>query len=129
MGWLFYPSARIQKMLVLHCSISVFSSFERKARKKGSFPTSPTSPRREASLLDLPGYFIARPFLYLAVFFLGMAYQQESRDQIPLIPAACRVNRGKPVSARSNLVLLPPQMPFAKGKPADLAAPQNKALG
>ena len=37
------------------CSAARILSFGCNARKKGSFPTGPTSPRREASLLDLPG--------------------------------------------------------------------------
>ncbi|VUX46440.1 hypothetical protein DF3PA_210053 [Candidatus Defluviicoccus seviourii] len=45
----------IKAVLVLHCSISELRGFGCKARKEGSSATSPTSPRREASLLDLPG--------------------------------------------------------------------------
>ena len=53
----------IKAVLVLHCSISEFRGFGCKARKEGSSATSPTSPRREASLLDLPG-LVPGIFLY-----------------------------------------------------------------
>lgn len=112
---------------MLHCSIGEFLSFERDARKRGSFPTSPTSPRREASLLDSPGYFLARLFLCSAGFSLEMACQRRWKGWTALINAVCGVALGKPACARSNAVSTVPADSNTKGRSADLLHCKRKA--